>query len=94
MDVSFSEVIVWLIIGALAGSLAARVMHPFRWRTGYGIVGNTILGLIGALVGGLVVKALDIGPFFPEITVSLHDIIVAFIGAVLFLLLLGFLRRF
>ena len=91
MNVNIGQVIVWIIVGALAGTLAARLLR--QWRRGYGFVGNTILGLIGAVIGGIIFQALDIGPWFPELAITLDDVIVAFIGAVIFLLLLGFIRR-
>lgn len=41
----------WLIIGALAGWLASM----FMGKGGYGLVGDIIVGIIGAVVGGYVV---------------------------------------
>lgn len=42
-------IIAWLVVGLIAGWLAARVMKG----GGYGMVGDMIVGLIGAVVGGL-----------------------------------------
>jgi len=91
MDVNIGQVIVWVIVGALAGTLAARLFR--RWRRGFGFLGNTLLGLIGALIGGILFEALEIGPWFPELAITLDDVIVAFVGAVVFLLILGLIRR-
>ena len=42
-------IIAWLLVGLIAGALAGLVMRG----GGYGIVGDMIVGLIGAFVGGL-----------------------------------------
>jgi uncharacterized membrane protein YeaQ/YmgE (transglycosylase-associated protein family) len=42
-------IVAWLVIGLVAGWLAARVMGG----GGYGMFGDLALGLVGALVGGL-----------------------------------------
>jgi uncharacterized membrane protein YeaQ/YmgE (transglycosylase-associated protein family) len=72
----------WIIIGAIAGALAGRVM---RGR-GFGIIVDIIVGIVGALLGGfllgLVVTA-DIGIFW--------SFVVAFLGACL---LIWIVRQF
>jgi uncharacterized membrane protein YeaQ/YmgE (transglycosylase-associated protein family) len=45
--------IVWLVIGLLAGAIAGRLTRG----KGYGCLGDMVLGLIGAFVGGLIVSA-------------------------------------
>src|SRR5437764_167779 len=42
-------IVAWLVVGLVAGWLAAKVMGG----GGYGLFGDIILGLVGALVGGL-----------------------------------------
>ena len=74
--------IVWLIVGAIAGWLAGMVMGG----RGFGILGNVVVGIIGSLVGGFLASLLlhlDVGGF------NLPSILVAFLGAVVFL---GILR--
>jgi uncharacterized membrane protein YeaQ/YmgE (transglycosylase-associated protein family) len=46
-------VIAWLVIGLLAGAIAGRLAQG----RGYGCLGDIILGLIGAFIGGLIVSA-------------------------------------
>jgi uncharacterized membrane protein YeaQ/YmgE (transglycosylase-associated protein family) len=41
-------IIVWLVIGAIAGWLAGQVVTG----GGFGLVGDIIVGIIGAIVGG------------------------------------------
>ena len=76
------NILVWAIVGLIAGWLAGE----FTRGTGFGVVGNIVVGLIGALVGGFLAQAL----FGVDLTTRLNitTIIVSFIGAVLFVLLL------
>jgi uncharacterized membrane protein YeaQ/YmgE (transglycosylase-associated protein family) len=65
-------VISWLIVGLIAGWLTGLFMRG----GGYGIVADTILGLIGAFLGGLICS------FFVEGVAGFWgSIVVAFIGA-------------
>ncbi len=66
-------VIGWLILGAIAGALAGSVMKG----GGYGLVGDIIVGIIGALIGGFLVDLLLPNASFGFI----GSLIVAFIGA-------------
>ena len=73
--------IAFLIVGLIAGWLAGMAMGG----RGYGILGNIVVGVIGALLGGFVGSALfgwDVSGF------NFQSILVAFLGAVLFLLIL------
>jgi uncharacterized membrane protein YeaQ/YmgE (transglycosylase-associated protein family) len=74
--------IIWLIVGGIIGWLASLVM---RTDAQQGLFLNIVVGIIGALLGGFVGGALfgwDVSGF------NLGSILVAFIGAVLFLLIL------
>jgi uncharacterized membrane protein YeaQ/YmgE (transglycosylase-associated protein family) len=80
------HLIVWLIIGLIAGSLAGRVVAG----GGFGCLANTVVGLAGAVVGGALLswlspnRAVDTGGV-------IGDIVVAFIGAALLLAILRLL---
>jgi uncharacterized membrane protein YeaQ/YmgE (transglycosylase-associated protein family) len=67
-------IISWIVVGLISGWLAGVMMSG----GGYGIVRDTILGLIGALVGGVVA-----GFFVQGDAGFWGSIVVAFIGAVL-----------
>jgi len=83
MGITFNEIVVWMIVGALAGSLAGMLMK--RRREGFGHVTNLGIGLAGALVGGLILKALQIDlPWLAAVTISLKDLVVAFVGSLIF----------
>jgi uncharacterized membrane protein YeaQ/YmgE (transglycosylase-associated protein family) len=70
--------IVWLIVGLISGWLAGSVMRG----GGFGIIGDIVVGLIGAVIGGFVVG------FFVQGTAGFWgSILVSFIGACLLIAL-------
>ena len=79
------DILTWLIVGLVAGLLASFAVGG----TGYGIVGDIVIGIVGAFVGGFVFRALHINS---PITGLGGVILVAFVGAVLLLLLLRVIR--
>ena len=68
----------WIIVGLIAGWLAGLVVRG----GGYGIIGDIILGVVGALVGGFIASALFNVPD-PVSGINITTIIVSFIGAVI-----------
>jgi len=85
-------IVAWLVLGLIAGFLAGKVMSG----SGYGVLSDIALGLVGALVGGLVfsfVVGSDIGG---GSTVGFcGSLVVAFLGSCLVLVgtrYLGFSR--
>jgi uncharacterized membrane protein YeaQ/YmgE (transglycosylase-associated protein family) len=77
-------VVTWLIVGALAGSLAGMLVK--RRKEGFGYVANFGIGLVGALIGGLLFRLLkiDLG-LLSQIRVSLQEVIDALLGSLIFL---------
>ena len=79
------DLLTWLIVGLVAGVLASMVMGG----TGYGLIGDIVIGIAGAFVGGWVLRKLGtsvpIGGLPGVITV-------AFIGAILLLLISRVIR--
>ena len=72
--------LMWLIVGLIAGWLAGQFMRG----GGYGLVGDIIVGIIGAFVGGLL-----FGLLMPGSSVGfIGSIVVAFIGAIVLIALL------
>jgi len=80
---SLDQVIVWIIVGLLGGSLAALIIT--RERKGFGILRNLAVGLIGALVGGFLFRVLGIFPALDKVAISLRDVVAAVIGSLLVL---------
>lgn len=74
----------WLLIGAIAGWLAGELM---RGR-GFGVIGNIIVGIVGALVGGFLFDVLGLAPNAGMV----GSLITATIGAIVLLFLVGMLR--
>lgn len=74
INLSPGGVISWLVVGLISGWLAGKFMKG----SGYGIIGDIIVGLIGAFVGGFVV-----GIFLEGNAGFWGSILVAFIGACL-----------
>jgi uncharacterized membrane protein YeaQ/YmgE (transglycosylase-associated protein family) len=84
MSITLSQIIVWLLIGAAGGTLAGALV---RWqREGFGWWSNLGIGLVGAFVGGLLFQLFGIFPGLETISISLRDIVSAFVGSMLFLL--------
>jgi len=79
------DLLTWLIVGLVAGVLASLVMGG----TGYGIVGDIIIGIAGAFVGGWVLRTLGTGVPLGGLA---GTIFVAFIGAVVLLFVLRLIR--
>ncbi len=79
------EVVAWMIVGALVGAVAG--MLTSMRSTGMGRFGRLFLGLIGALIGGIAVRVgnLDLG--WSPVTIRYEDILFAFAGAVLLVVL-------
>jgi len=82
---SLETFLLWVVIGAVAGWLASAVVGG-----GFGLLGDIVVGVVGAFVGGFVFRALGIGSPFAGLAGS---IFVAFVGAVLLLVCLRLIRR-
>lgn len=73
------RLVVWLIIGALAGTLAGRIL-TFR-KEGFGFWTNLGIGMVGALVGGFFFRLFNIEFGLGELKVTFEDLISAFLGS-------------
>jgi uncharacterized membrane protein YeaQ/YmgE (transglycosylase-associated protein family) len=80
------DLLTWIIVGLVAGVLASMVMGG----TGYGLLGDIIIGIVGAFVGGWIFRQLGVASPVGGLP---GVILVAFIGAVVLLFLLRVLRR-
>ncbi|MDQ4018302.1 MAG: GlsB/YeaQ/YmgE family stress response membrane protein [Actinomycetota bacterium] len=76
-------IIGWIILGLLAGILAKAILPG---DDPGGIIVTTILGVVGALLGGLIARALGLGDPIDEFF-DLSTWIAAIIGAIVLLLL-------
>jgi uncharacterized membrane protein YeaQ/YmgE (transglycosylase-associated protein family) len=80
---SIDQVIVWIIVGLLGGSLAGLLI---KWdRKGFGLLRNLAVGLAGALVGGLLFRMVGLWPGLDRVSISLRDVVAAVIGSLIVL---------
>ncbi|MEM6282871.1 MAG: GlsB/YeaQ/YmgE family stress response membrane protein [Chloroflexota bacterium] len=90
---NISAIVVWIIIGLLSGTAASSVMGK-RGRTRGGVILNTIIGLIGALIGGFLFDLFNINiATLTAIQINAQQLLAAFVGAILLILLVRILRR-
>jgi uncharacterized membrane protein YeaQ/YmgE (transglycosylase-associated protein family) len=79
------DLLTWIIVGLVAGVLASLVMGG----TGYGIIGDIIIGIVGAFVGGWLFRSLGVTSPMGGLA---GVIFVAFIGAVVLIFILRLIR--
>ena len=91
MTFTWEELLVWLVVGALSGSLAGLVVK--RRKEGFGRLRNLAVGLAGALVGGVLFKLLRIDLGLADVSISLQDVVSAFVGALILLAVVWALKR-
>lgn len=77
--------LIWLLIGAVAGFLAGVVVKGY----GFGVVGNIVVGIVGAVLAGALLPRLGLYPG----TDLIGQIVSATIGAVGLLVLISVVRR-
>ena len=90
MDISAGQLIIWLIIGGLAGSLAGWITT--RSKRGFGRISNLIIGLIGAVIGGFLFDLLEIDLGLGELTLTAEDLIAAFVGSLILIAVIRMIR--
>jgi uncharacterized membrane protein YeaQ/YmgE (transglycosylase-associated protein family) len=78
-------IIVWLLVGAIAGWLAGLIVSG----GGFGLIGDIVVGIIGAFIAGLLLPRLGIAIGGGIV----REIITAMIGAVILLLIFKLVRR-
>ncbi len=72
------DILAWIVLGLIAGWLTGMVMKG----GGYGVVGDIILGVIGALIGGFLASAV-LGIPNAVNGLNVTSIVVAIIGAII-----------
>lgn len=76
------SILVWLVVGLIAGWLAGVVMKG----GGFGILGDIVVGILGALIGGFLASVLLGGDYVTGL--NLPTILVSFFGAVVLIAIL------
>ncbi len=79
MNLTVGQFIVWLVVGGLAGTLAGRLVT--LKKEGLGRWTNLGVGMVGASIGGMVLRIFHINLELGEI--KIEDLIAAFFGSLL-----------
>jgi uncharacterized membrane protein YeaQ/YmgE (transglycosylase-associated protein family) len=78
------SVLAWIVIGAIAGWLAGVLVKGY----GHGLIGNIVIGILGAGVAGLLAPRLGLH------TESFGgNVVASLLGALVLLILVGLIRR-
>jgi len=80
------SVLAWIVLGLIAGFIGSKLVN----KTGEGIVLDVLLGVVGAVVGGFVFRALGASGVSG---LNVYSLFVAVIGSVAFLLVYHLVRR-
>jgi uncharacterized membrane protein YeaQ/YmgE (transglycosylase-associated protein family) len=80
------DLLTWIIVGLIAGLLASLVAGG----SGYGLLGDIVVGMVGALVGGWLWRE---ARWRAPADGLVGTIIIAFVGAVILLVLLHVIQR-
>jgi len=81
------NILAWIIVGGIAGWLAGLVVRG----TGLGLLGDIVVGIIGAVLGSFLLTLLLPGTF-TFTGFSLGSLVIAFIGAVILLFIVRLVR--
>lgn len=84
---SITDIIVWIVLGLIAGAIAKFIVPG---RQGGGIVMTIILGIVGAIIGGFIGSLLGLGSVSG---LNLGSIILAIVGAIIVIFAVGALQR-
>jgi uncharacterized membrane protein YeaQ/YmgE (transglycosylase-associated protein family) len=74
----FMSIIAWIVVGAIAGWVASRVVPGDE---GYGVLGGLIAGIVGALVGGFLFGLVTNENYMDQLTIG--TILAAIVGAII-----------
>jgi uncharacterized membrane protein YeaQ/YmgE (transglycosylase-associated protein family) len=83
--IMLEAIIIWLVIGAIAGWLAGLLVKGY----GFGLLGNIVVGIIGAIIAGWLLPLVG----FVLVGGIVAAIIDAVIGAVILLLIVGLFKK-
>jgi uncharacterized membrane protein YeaQ/YmgE (transglycosylase-associated protein family) len=83
--VGIESIIIMIVVGAIAGWLAGKIVQGF----GFGLIWNIVIGIVGAFIGVWLLTRLGVVPFAGFV----GSIVNATIGAVVLLFIIGLIRR-
>jgi uncharacterized membrane protein YeaQ/YmgE (transglycosylase-associated protein family) len=92
MNITFDQVVAWVIVGALAGSLAGILVTGKK--EGFGRALNVAIGMAGALIGGLLFKLFRINlGVLGAVNITFEEVIEGFLGSLVLLGIIWFTKR-
>ena len=80
------SILAWIVLGLIAGFIGSKLVN----KTGEGLVLDIVLGIVGAVVGGWLFSLFGMSGVTG---LNVYSLIVAIIGAVVFLLVYHAIRR-
>jgi uncharacterized membrane protein YeaQ/YmgE (transglycosylase-associated protein family) len=92
MPFTLAQFVTWLIVGLLGGSAAGMVVK--RQRKGFGTAVNLAIGAAGAIIGGVAFRIFSLFEGLDAISVSLRDLLSAFLGSLLVLGIVWIWQRY
>lgn len=81
------NIIVWILLGGVAGWIASMIMGR---NARMGMLGNIVVGILGAIIGGAVMNFIGLAG---TTGFNLWSLLVAVVGAVILLAIVGVLQR-
>ena len=81
---SVTSLLIFILVGAVAGWMAGLIMKG----SGFGLIGNIVVGIVGAFIGGFIFQFLAI-----HIAGIIGSIITALVGAVALLFVISLIKR-
>ena len=85
---TIESILIWIVLGAIAGWLAGVIMKGH----GYGLGGNIVIGIIGSFLGGWIAQKLDIAGAATG-GISLASIVTAVLGSIVLLAIIGLVKK-
>jgi uncharacterized membrane protein YeaQ/YmgE (transglycosylase-associated protein family) len=85
---SAEALLIWVVVGAVAGWLASLVMGTNRSQ---GLLADIIIGIFGGVIGGFLLNSLGVGGSVTGI--NLGSVLVAFVGAMVLIFLMRLFSR-
>ena len=83
------SILLWIIFGGLAGWIASIIVGD---EAGIGIIGNVVIGIVGAFIGGFIADKMGVGGKpGAESPVTLISFVWAVVGAVILLIVINFI---
>jgi len=82
------SIIAWLILGAIAGWIAGKLVPGDE---GYGVIGTIIAGILGAILGGFLAGIILNESYMDEFTIG--SIVAAVVGAVIVVYVWGMIAK-